>query len=116
MRLSRISDLVVLSNHFLTVDIDNLHGFNNQDVITTSTGTEGFVSIDGKRTYLNLFGDATPPASTGLKPTAALHNQVTGTGFAVVDEKPKPGGIGAIKPTHRRPVFGRPRPSYPPVR
>lgn len=85
-------------------------------MITSSTGSEGFVSIDGKRTYLNLFGDPTPSVPTSVKPTAALHNQVTGTGFAVVDEKPKPSGVGAVKPTHRRPIFGRPRPSQPPVR
>lgn len=98
------------------MDIDNIHAANNQDVITSSTGSEGFVSIDGKRTYLNLFGDATPTVSTGVKPTAALHNQVTGTGFAVVDEKPKLGGTGAAKPANRRPIYGRPRPSQPPVR
>lgn len=98
------------------MDIDNVHGANNQDVITSSTGSEGFVSIDGKRTYLNLFGDATQAVSTAVKPTNALHNQVTGTGFAVVDEKPKPGGISAIKSSQRRPIYGRPRPSQPPVR
>lgn len=108
---------MINSFQFFSVDIDNIHGVQNQDVITSSTGSEGFVSIDGKRTYLNLFGDATPAASTGVKPTAALHNQVTGTGFAVVDDKPiKPVGAEVIKPPHRRPIFGRPRPSQPPVR
>jgi len=33
---------------------------NSGDIIVSATGDQGFVSIDGKRTYLNLFGDNTP--------------------------------------------------------
>lgn len=110
---------VFLLSIYFSVDIDNIHAPNHPDVITSSVGSEGFVSIDGKRTYLNLFGDATPATSVPpvIKPTGALHNQVTGTGYAVVDnEKPKQ-SLGGIKQAHRRPVYGRPRPSnQPPVR
>nr|CAH7744786.1 unnamed protein product [Callosobruchus chinensis] len=102
--------------YIIPVDIENVH--NQQDVITSSTGSEGFVSIDGKRTYLNLFGDGAPSTTHGVvKPTAPLHNQVTGTGYAVVDtEKPTKQNLGGVKAT-RRPIYGRPtRPSQPPVR
>lgn len=88
-------------------------------MITSPVGNEGFVSIDGKRTYLNLFGEQTdsqnlePSKVTGAIPVT---NAITGagTGFAVAEqEKPKPHGV--VKPTQRRPVYGR-RPSQPPVR
>ncbi|XP_072390317.1 uncharacterized protein pwn [Diabrotica undecimpunctata] len=100
--------------YVIPVEIENVH---SGDVITSSSGSEGFVSIDGKRTYLNLFGEST---STGLpiKPTATVpeSNQVTGTGYAVAENEKvhRPGSVG--KPTQRRPMFGRPRPSQPPVR
>lgn len=87
-------------------------------MITSPVGKEGFVSIDGKRTYLNLFGDSTDShdvAPTKVGAVGPSTNAITGTGYAVAEqEKPKPHGV--VKPTtHRRPVFGR-RPSQPPVR
>lgn len=102
-------------------NIENVHLSENGDVITSPVGNDGFVSIDGKRTYLNLFGEATSSlGSSGslIKPTAASHNQVSGTGYAVIDadSKTKPVNMGSVKPTQRRPVYGRPRPSQPPVR
>lgn len=103
----------------IIVDLDNIHNLGQGgDVITSPVGEEGFVSIDGKRTYLNLFGDGSvslTSAAPVIKPSAPSNNQVTGTGYAVVDEKPKP-NLGQVKPTQRRPVYGRPRPSQPPVR
>jgi hypothetical protein len=105
--------------YVIPVELENVHHLGqNDDVITSPVGDEGFVSIDGKRTYLNLFGDGTvPPTSSApvIKPSAPSSNQVTGTGYAVVDEKPKP-NLGSVKPTQRRPIYGRPRPSHPPVR
>lgn len=100
-------------NIFL-VDIENVHVGSNADVITSPVGDDGFVSIDGKRTYLNLFGDATSSTvpSNSIRPSVPSTNAITGTGYAVVEtEKPKP----HVKPTQRRPFFGR-RPSQPPVR
>ncbi|KAJ8962470.1 hypothetical protein NQ314_005707 [Rhamnusium bicolor] len=107
--------------YVIPVDIENVHNMGpHVDVITSSVGEEGFVSIDGKRTYLNLFGDATvSPTSVGavIKPTAPSSNQVIGTGYAVVEtEKTSKPSAGSVKPTQRRPLYGRPRPSQPPVR
>ncbi|XP_044264897.1 uncharacterized protein LOC123011509 isoform X1 [Tribolium madens] len=105
--------------YIISVDLDNVHNLGQGgDVITSPVGDEGFVSIDGKRTYLNLFGDGSvslTSAAPVIKPSAPPNNQVTGTGYAVVDEKPKP-NLGQVKPTQRRPIYGRPRPSQPPVR
>ncbi|XP_037945598.1 flocculation protein FLO11-like isoform X1 [Teleopsis dalmanni] len=45
---------------------------NQADIIVSATGEEGFVSIDGKRTYINLFGDPTdPPAGAQVPSTPA---------------------------------------------
>lgn len=103
--------------------IENINVGQNADVITRPVGDEGFVSIDGKRTYLNLFGDNTiPPTSvaSALSPTPTVNDHISGTGYAVVEtEKPtkpvigKNPGVG-VKPTPRRPVFRRP--NQPPVR
>ncbi|KAJ8980139.1 hypothetical protein NQ317_014633 [Molorchus minor] len=52
-----------------------------------------------------------------IKPSIPSNNQVTGTGYAVVEtEKTIKPVQGSVKPTQRRPVYGRPRPSQPPVR
>ncbi|KAJ8925501.1 hypothetical protein NQ315_009339 [Exocentrus adspersus] len=105
---------------FVIPDIDNAHAGPSADVITSSVGEEGFVSIDGKRTYLNLFGDAVTPSTSvasAIKPSVPSNNQVTGTGYAVVEiEKTSKPNPGSVKPTQRRPVYGRPRPSQPPIR
>lgn len=48
------------------------------DIIVSPSGEHGFVSIDGKRTYLNLFGGSTPTpvqsSSATIKPTACNYN------------------------------------------
>ena len=104
----------------LLVDIENING--QSDVITTPVGNEGFVSIDGKRTYLNLFGEDPGPTqvgAVGIKPTAPLHNQVVqGTGYVEHDKPNRPNlpNLGSVKPSQRKPLYGRPRPSQPPVR
>lgn len=98
------------------VDIESVQVGPSADVITSPVGEEGFVSIDGKRTYLNLFGDSTSSTSilsSSIRPSIPSTNSITGTGYAVVEtEKPKPHGM---KPTPRRPYYNR-RPSQPPVR
>lgn len=100
------------------MDIDNVHV--GQDVITSPGGDDGFVSIDGKRTYLNLFGEVEPTKSSthNIKPSAASHNQVSGTGYAIAEPIEKKPNMGSIKPTQsqRRPLYGRPKPTHPPVR
>lgn len=40
------------------------------DIIVSPSGDDGFVSIDGKRTYINLFGEPTiEPQKEALAPT-----------------------------------------------
>lgn len=94
----------------------------NTDVITSPVGAEGFVSIDGKRTYLNLFGDSSTVVPTvAITPTPTIANdRVSGTGFAVVETEKPMKSIGkqptsGVKTTSRRPIYNR-RPSQPPVR
>ncbi|XP_076259530.1 calcium-binding EGF-like domain-containing protein pawn isoform X2 [Rhynchophorus ferrugineus] len=101
--------------YVIPVDIESLNG--QGDVITSPIGSEGFVSIDGKRTYLNLFGDNPEPTGTvGVKPSSPSSNQVVqGTAYVAQDKPAKP-NLGSVKPAQRRPTFGRPRPSQPPVR
>lgn len=101
------------------MDIDNVNV--GQDVITKPAGDEGFVSIDGKRTYLNLFGDGPPTTSAAsvLAPTATVNDHVAGSGYAVIEQEKPIKGVGknpavGVKPTQRRPAFRRP--SQPPVR
>ncbi|KAK9886647.1 hypothetical protein WA026_017568 [Henosepilachna vigintioctopunctata] len=102
--------------YIIPVDIEKVHV--GQDVITSPQDGNGFVSIDGKRTYLNLFGEVEPTTTSAemIKPSGVSHNQVTGTGYAIaepVEKKPS-----SIKPTQsqRRPLYGRPKPTHPPVR
>lgn len=105
------------------VDIENVNGDGNTDVITSPVGAEGFVSIDGKRTYLNLFGDSSmlvPTVPQSISPTPPANDRVSGTGFAVVETEKPMKNIGkqptsGVKTTPRRPTYNR-RPSQPPVR
>lgn len=90
------------------------------DIITSPIGDEGFVSIDGKRTYLNLFGDPTNAPPIIPSPVATKAISKTATGFAVphVEKEKQPENVIAVsgtKPTPRRPIYSR-RPSQPPVR
>ncbi|XP_026666748.1 uncharacterized protein LOC108632999 isoform X3 [Ceratina calcarata] len=90
----------------------------NADVILTSAVEgEGFVSIDGKRTYLNLFENS-DRTSTHVQaqpqPTKTQPPAIVGTGFAIAQPdqptaSPRPSG------PIRRPTFHR-RPTQPPVR
>ncbi|KAK5647794.1 hypothetical protein RI129_002686 [Pyrocoelia pectoralis] len=103
--------------YVVPVDID---GIQTADVITSPVGDEGFVSIDGKRTYLNLFGESTTAASvdrtSDISPTTST--PVIGTGYAVpqidIPKQPEHKPSVQSKPTLRRP-YGR-RPSQPSVR
>ncbi|KAL0267627.1 UNVERIFIED_CONTAM: hypothetical protein PYX00_009842 [Menopon gallinae] len=88
----------------------------NSDVSVITKPEEGqdFVSIDGKRTYINLFGESTSKPN----PTTTQLPAITGTGFPV-PHKEQP----AIHPVNNRPTVSTPpprrpykRPSHPPVR
>ncbi|XP_017781909.1 PREDICTED: uncharacterized protein LOC108566509 isoform X3 [Nicrophorus vespilloides] len=103
--------------YVIPVDIENVHLGSSDDVITTPVGDEGFVSIDGKRTYLNLFGEpdeqpSTTPPVISATPTT---NVIKATGYAIPEiEKTKPDNVNGLKPT-RRPTYGK-RPTQIPVR
>ncbi|XP_023288745.1 uncharacterized protein LOC105702468, partial [Orussus abietinus] len=85
-------------------------------ILTSAVEGQGFVSIDGKRTYLNLFDNTdstTEPTRPHIQPTRT-HGPILGTGFAVAQPD------APAVPTHptvpnRRPTFHR-RPTQPPVR
>ncbi|XP_035790556.1 uncharacterized protein LOC118465941 isoform X1 [Anopheles albimanus] len=90
-------------------------------IILSASGTEGFVSIDGKRSYIDLFGTATDkkqPAAPSVTPVGGplvrpterprpskvpspLQPGIIGTGYAVpetespVHASPAGGGVGA---------------------
>ncbi|KAM3956220.1 LOW QUALITY PROTEIN: calcium-binding EGF-like domain-containing protein pawn, partial [Aphomia sociella] len=54
------------SVHIENVNLLSGHG-DHDDIIVSASGEQGFVSIDGKRTYLNLFDSSTVPVS--IRPT-----------------------------------------------
>ncbi|XP_055686295.1 uncharacterized protein LOC129791798 isoform X2 [Lutzomyia longipalpis] len=99
-----------------TVNIKPFGVIGSGDIIVSPTGDEGFVSIDGKRTYINLFGEpteaptATTKVATNIKPTPTIQPGQTGTGYAVAETE-------AVKLPPPRPHY-RPRPhqQQPPVR
>lgn len=59
------------------------------DIIVSPSGDEGFVSIDGKRTYLNLFGDS---SETDLLPSSSATVQPHITTSSVAALPPTPAG------------------------
>ncbi|XP_043288768.1 uncharacterized protein pwn isoform X2 [Venturia canescens] len=87
-------------------------------ILTSAVEGQGFVSIDGKRTYLNLFDNtdqASSPSNVAQpQPTRTQAPPIVGTGFAV----PQP-DVTSVSPRPnggpRRPTFHR-RPTQPPVR
>ncbi|XP_017839830.1 uncharacterized protein LOC108597670 isoform X2 [Drosophila busckii] len=48
------------------------------DIIVSAAGDDGFVSIDGKRTYINLFGDPTDAPTVGASTPATRLPQLPG--------------------------------------
>lgn len=95
------------------------------DIIVSPSGDDGFVSIDGKRTYINLFDQQTdqpvspiapsavPVPHHKIQPTQVIPTGITGTGYAVAEtESPTPPKIPSQRP-HYRP---RLPPQQPPVR
>ncbi|XP_013175651.1 PREDICTED: uncharacterized protein C6orf132 homolog [Papilio xuthus] len=88
-----------------SVHIQNVHAAANDpdDIIVSAAGSQGFVSIDGKRTYLNLFDSSTasiqptkvqagphhtPPPPQSPQPALGA---AIGTGVAIpADDVPSP--------------------------
>jgi hypothetical protein len=98
-------------------------GVGNEEIIISPSGDDGFVSIDGKRTYINLFGEPTdgPVANTKVQtpqtvqPTNVIAPGVTGSGYVVAETEPPVRGPPA--PQQQRPLHRpRPTPQHPPVR
>ncbi|XP_050591420.1 uncharacterized protein LOC126922673 isoform X2 [Bombus affinis] len=94
-----------------------VNGGNADVILTSAIEGQGFVSIDGKRTYLNLFesSDRTSThAQTQPQPTRTQPPSIVGTGFAVAQPDPPTATPRPSAPI-RRPTFHR-RPTQPPVR
>ena len=106
-----------------TLNIKPYGTYEGSDIILTPSGDQAFVSIDGKRSYINLFGDSTesPFVSSSqiatkvqIKPTGVLAPGVTGSGYVVAETEPT-----IKKPIHQqnRPIQRPRQPSQqPPVR
>ncbi|KAL9921918.1 calcium-binding EGF-like domain-containing protein pawn isoform 2-T5 [Glossina fuscipes fuscipes] len=55
-----------------TINIKPYGSYGGSDVIVSASGEQNFVSIDGKRTYINFFGDPTGvPIGTQTSPATA---------------------------------------------
>ncbi|XP_073986228.1 calcium-binding EGF-like domain-containing protein pawn isoform X2 [Rhodnius prolixus] len=85
----------------------NLPGAGNGEVSVITTAEEGqhFVSIDGKRTYISLFGST---ETSGIKPTTAHKHAVKTTAGMY--------GGGPQEGRPKRPYHHRRPPQQPPVR
>ncbi|XP_062710263.1 uncharacterized protein LOC115254498 isoform X1 [Aedes albopictus] len=114
----------------------NIQPDDDASIILTATGDEGFVSIDGKRSYIDLFGDSKTiaPTSTSEVVRPTLAPGVTGTGYAVAEtEPPQPQAPAVVpqqpqppppppppstqqSPPAHRPIHHRPKYPLPPVR
>lgn len=101
-----------------TVKIKPYSPYEEGDLIVVSS-TEGqeYVSIDGKRTYINLFGESVPAPVTSstyisstkpIKPTQTLQPGVTGSGYVVAETEP------SVNKYNQRPVIHRRPPAHPP--
>lgn len=68
-------------------------GGQQGDIILSGAGDDGFVSIDGKRTYINLFGDPTdPPAGVPTTPATTIP-QLSGSDSTVGSDAASGNGI-----------------------
>lgn len=87
---------------------------NNGDIILSAAGDDGFVSIDGKRTYINLFGE--PTEAPKIAPTTTLPASLQSTQqpnkphYGIVEtETVKPPLQQQVQAASQRPLY-RPRP------
>ncbi|XP_050058949.1 uncharacterized protein LOC114126396 [Aphis gossypii] len=95
-------------------------GKGEVSVITSAEANQQFVSIDGKRTYINLFGSAEPTAVApqSIKPTSAASGSYSVSQVLQPHGASSPSGSPAPSP----PIGGKPsapawkRPTHPPVR
>lgn len=113
-----------------TVQIKPYGSYEGSDIILSASGDQGFVSIDGKRTYIDLFGESTNAPSIiptptlirpQIKPTPTLQPGITGSGYVVAETEPtvkKPHPNLQQRPIQQHPIQQRPRvpAQQPPVR
>ncbi|CAG9794257.1 unnamed protein product [Diatraea saccharalis] len=122
-----------------SVHIENVNPLSghsdHDDIIVSASGEQGFVSIDGKRTYLNLFDTSTaaevsvrpthvqkPPIQASVPPLPAPpHDATIGTGVAIpADDVPHSPTPPVRRPQPHQPVHSRPQQPYrrphPPIR
>lgn len=101
--------------------------YEGTDIIFSPSGDQAFVSIDGKRSYINLFGEAateqpslsiTPTATRPqiIKSTSTLTPGITGSGYVVAETEPtttmvkkQPPHYPSSSQNQNRPVIQRPR-------
>lgn len=109
-----------------TINIKPYGVYDGTDIILTPSGDQGFVSIDGKRTYINLFGESTESpliinstyASTenqSINPTKVTHPRITGSGYATIAET-EPQIKKTQQSQNRLVLKQKPLASLPPVR
>ncbi|XP_055610047.1 uncharacterized protein LOC129756990 isoform X2 [Uranotaenia lowii] len=108
---------------------------DDASIILTANGNDGFVSIDGKRSYIDLFGESKTttqqppvqiiPTTTTTEPLTrptkqTLQPGVTGIGQAVAETEPPPKTNNPSNkqnsPMQHRPQQHRPKYPLPPVR
>ena len=94
----------------------SLHSGNGDVILTSAVSGQGFVSIDGKRTYLNLFDNTDrTPGSTHVQPTRTQPPPIIGTGLAIPQPDSPVATLRPNGPNRRQPPLYR-RPTQPPVR
>lgn len=59
-----------------TINIKPYGHTGNGDIIVSPAGDDGFVSIDGKRTYINLFGESTDAPVINSTPTPTTSTSI----------------------------------------
>ncbi|XP_050673556.1 uncharacterized protein LOC126971345 [Leptidea sinapis] len=94
-----------------SVHIENIN-IHHDDIIVSPSGDQGFVSIDGKRTYLNLFDTSTSIAPTRVQTSLHTVPKTVGpVGIAVpADDVQQP--IRRPPPIHRpQHTYKRPQPT-----
>lgn len=82
-----------------TVNIRPFGQYEGTDIIFSPSGDQAFVSIDGKRSYINLFGESSSTEQPSIsitqtssrpqiKPTNVVTPGVTGSGYVVAETEP----------------------------
>jgi hypothetical protein len=82
-----------------TINVNPYGNYQQSDeVIFKPSGDQNFVSIDGKRTYFNLFSDDSrkPSAAASIEPTRLVKPEIKGSGYVIAE----PIDLGANRKTN----------------